>query len=290
MPPTCQPPDPNPRRPTVRLPPGACDAHCHVFGPAARFPYHPTRTYTPPDAPVEKLDALHRMLGLERAVLVQATCHGDDNRAMLDAIARSGGRCRGVAMVQPGIVDEELAALSAGGVRGVRSSHARHIGGAPNLDRLVALAERIEGLGWHLVVYLEADDLAGLADRLARLPVTVVLDHMARCMAAGGVGQRPFRALLDLMSSPNIWVKVSCAERLTATGAPYHDVIPLAQAVIDKAPDRVLWGTDWPHPNIAGRMPNDGDLVDLFARFAPDEALRRQILVDNPTRLYGFPI
>jgi predicted TIM-barrel fold metal-dependent hydrolase len=118
--------------------------------------------------------------------------------------------------------------------------------------------------------------------------VTVVLDHMARCMAAGGVTQKPFRALLDLMSSPNIWVKVSCAERLTAAGAPYHDVVPLAQAVIDKAPDRVLWGTDWPHPNIAGRMPNDGDLVDLFARFAPDEALRRRILVDNPARLYGF--
>jgi predicted TIM-barrel fold metal-dependent hydrolase len=259
-----------------------------VFGPAARFPYHPSRTYTPPDAPVEKLDALHRLLGIERTVLVQATCHGDDNSAMLDAIARSGGRCRGVAMVKPDVPERMLRALDAGGVRGVRSSHARHIGGAPDVGKLRALADRIEDLGWHLVLYVESDDLVDLVPDLARMPVTVVLDHMARCMAAGGTQQRPFRALLDLMGSPNIWVKISCAERLSATGAPFDDVVPLARAVIERAPDRVLWGTDWPHPNIEGVMPNDGDLVDLLARYAPDEATRRQIVVDNPARLYGF--
>jgi predicted TIM-barrel fold metal-dependent hydrolase len=285
---SCQPPDPNTRRPALTLPPLACDAHCHVFGPAARFPYHPSRTYTPPDAPIEKLDALHKTLGIARAVLVQATCYGDDNSAMLDAIARSNGRCRGVAMVKGDVSDETLKALDAGGVRGVRSSHARHVGGAPNLDKLRALADRIKGFGWHLVVYLESEDLVDLAPQLARMPVTVVLDHMSRCMAAGGVAQKPFHALLDLMESPNIWVKISCAERLTATGAPFHDVVPLARAVIAKAPDRVLWGTDWPHANIEGIMPNDGDLVDLLALYAPDEATRRRIVVDNPARLYGF--
>jgi predicted TIM-barrel fold metal-dependent hydrolase len=272
----------------LKLPAGACDAHCHVFGPAARFPYHPSRSYTPPDAPIEKLDALHELLGIERTVLVQATCHGDDNSAMLDAIAGSRGRCRGVAMVKTDVPEATLRALDAGGVRGVRSSHARHIGGAPDLGKLKALVERIKGLGWHLVLYVESEDLVELAPEIARLPAPVVLDHMARCMAAGGVQQKPFRALLDLLDSPNIWVKISCAERLTATGAPFDDVVPLARAVIEKAPDRVLWGTDWPHPNIDGVMPDDGDLVDLLARYAPDEATRRTILVDNPARLYGF--
>ena len=285
---TCQPPDPNPRAPSFALPPGACDSHCHVFGPGDVFPYHPKRSYTPPDAPREALAGLHATLGLDRAVIVQATCHGDDNRAMLDAIARSEGRYRGVAMIGDSIADAELEALHEGGVRGARMSFARHLSGPPDFSRIQRVARRIAPLGWHLVLYLEAEDVVENAQALGRLGVPVVIDHMARVRVADGLDQPAFRQLLDFLRDADFWVKISCAERLSATGPPFDDVVPFAAALIDAAPDRVLWGTDWPHPNIEGRMPNDGELTELLLAYAPDEVPRRKILVDNPARLYGF--
>lgn len=285
---TCQPPDPNTRTPDVAVPPLACDSHCHVFGPAARFPFDPGRSYTPPDASVEDFRRLQSILGFERAVIVQATCHGTDNAAMLDAIARSPARYRGVAMVDDGFSETDLRDLHDGGVRGVRLSFARHLAGPPNFTKIRRTADMIRPMGWHLVLYLEAEDVAENAAELRALRIPIVIDHMARVRPGDGVEQEAFRALLGLVGDDGFWVKVSGAERLSATAAPYHDLVPFARALIAAAPDRVLWGTDWPHPNIAGRMPNDGDLVDLLALYAPDAETRRRILVDNPARLYGF--
>src|SRR5882762_7787960 len=256
-------PDPNPIKPAYAPPPGACDAHCHIFGPATKFPYAPERRYTPPDSPKEKLRALHEHLGFGRAVLVQASCHGADNRAMLDAIAWSGklepgGAWRGVAMVGESATERELEALHAGGVRGVRFNFVRHLGGAPESH----------------------------AELFRRIRVPFVIDHMGRIQAAHGLDQRPFRMLLDLMTKNELaWVKVSGPERVSAGGKPFHDAMPFAAALVESAPERVLWGTDFPHPNVK-TMPNDGELVDFFAKVVPDEKIRKRILVDNPARLY----
>ena len=283
---TCKAPDPDTRAPSYRLPPGACDAHCHVFGPADRFPYAPDRAYTPPDAPVAELRRVHRTIGVERAVIVQASCHGTDNAAMLDAIASSGGAYRGVAIVGGDVADAELDALHRGGVRGVRFNFVRHLGGAPDLEVFDRVLGRIERLGWHVVLHLGAEDIVEHSDRIRRIRVPFVVDHMGRVKARNGLEQEPFRRLLELMRNELAWVKVCGAERVSSAGAPFRDAVPFAARLIEAAPDRVLWGTDWPHPNIAGDMPNDGDLVDLFAGFTADEALRRRVLVDNPTRLY----
>ncbi|MDH3286786.1 MAG: amidohydrolase family protein [Betaproteobacteria bacterium] len=278
-------PDPNPVTPKYVPPPGACDAHCHVFGPGARFPYAPERRYTPPDAPKEKLAALHRHLGFTRAVLVQASCHGHDNSAMLDAMSWSKGAWRGVAMLGDDVTERELERLHAGGTRGVRFNFVRHLGGAPDLQVIEHVVARIRPLGWHLQVHLDAEDIAAYSRFLDRLPVPFIIDHMGRVEAGRGLEQKPFRQLLELVkSNERAWVKVSGADRVSFTSKPFHDALPFARALIEVAPDRVLWGTDFPHPN-ANPMPNDGELVDLFAAFCPDE-LRHCILVDNPTRLY----
>jgi predicted TIM-barrel fold metal-dependent hydrolase len=278
-------PDPRPVKPKYPPPTGACDSHCHIFGPAAKFPYAPERRYTPPDAPKEKLRALHDHLGISRAVLVQASCHGGDNRAMLDAIAWARGAWRGVAMVGDEATERELDALHEGGVRGVRFNFVRHLGGAPDprvLERTLAM---VEPLGWHVVLHFDAEDIETHAGVFRKLRVPFVIDHMGRVDAAHGLGQKPFAMLLELMKNPLAWVKVSGPERISATGKPFHDAMPFAAALAQAAPDRVLWGTDFPHPNVK-TMPNDGELVDLFALTIPDEALRKRILVDNPARLY----
>jgi 2-pyrone-4,6-dicarboxylate lactonase len=285
---TCAPPDPNTRAPRFVLPPDSCDAHCHVFGPAHAFPYAPDRSYTPPDAPKERLAALHGILGIARAVIVQASCHGTDNRAMLDAIAASGGRYRGVAIVDDGCADADFAALHRGGVRGVRFNFVRHLGGVPDQRVFRRVIERIEALGWHLILHLDAADIVAFSAMFRALRVPFVIDHMGRVIAAGGLRQPPFQALLELMKLETCWVKVCGAERIASSGPPFHDALPFAQALLAAAPDRVLWGTDWPHPNIARHMPNDGDLVDLMPLMAPDAATRQKLLVDNPARLYGF--
>jgi 2-pyrone-4,6-dicarboxylate lactonase len=282
-------PHPDPHRPRAFTPPpGACDAHCHVFGPAARFPFAADRRYTPPDAGAEDLARLHDRLGLSRAVVVQASCHGTDNAALLDALRRGGGRRAGVAMIGDATSDAELDELHEAGVRGARVNFAAHLGGAPDPARVERTAARLVDRGWHLVCHFDAADLAEWAPLLDRLPCPYVIDHMARVDAAAGVDQPPFRALLALAADDRCWVKLSGAERLTADGPPpYDDVVPFARALIATAPDRVLWGTDWPHPNVR-HMPDDGDLIDLLAEFAPDPATRDRILVDNPARLYDF--
>ena len=288
--PTVAGPIPEASRPTAFTPaPLACDAHCHVFGPAGRFPFSPTRTYTPPDSGIEDFERLQQRLGLSRAVFVQASCHGNDNAAMLDAIGRGDGRYAGVAMIDDSYTATDLADLHENRVRGIRFNFVAHLGGAPDLDQFWRLVHRVEPLGWHVVLHFDAKDLPSYADLLEAMPVPYVIDHMARVPAADGVDQEPFRQLLALMATDEqCWVKISCAERLTAGRVPpYDDVIPLAQALVAVAPDRILWGTDWPHPNMAV-MPDEGQLVDLLADFVPDEAIRNQILVDNPQTLYDF--
>jgi predicted TIM-barrel fold metal-dependent hydrolase len=273
--------------PGIALPPGACDAHCHVFGPAALFPYAPDRSYTPPDAPVDALRRLHARLGISRAVIVHASCHGTDMRVTLDAIASSQGAYRGVACVDDSVTDPQLEALHAGGIRGIRFNFVKHLGGVPDLRVFRRLVERIKPLGWHIVLHFDADDIQQQQDLLRRIDVPFIIDHMGRVKAADGLEQRPFQLLLDLYrNNPLAWVKVCGAERVSAGKRPFSDAAPFAAALIAVDPARILWGTDWPHPNITQDMPNDGELVDLFAAFCPDRELRRRILVDNPTRLY----
>ena len=285
---TTAPPDPDTRTPRFRAPPLACDAHCHVFGPASRFPYAPDAPYWPPDSPFESLQKLHRILGIERAVIVHASCHGADMRVTLDAIARSGGRYRGTAIIDETYGDAEFSKMHQGGIRGVRFNFVRHLGGRPDMaffDRTVA---RLKELGWHLILHLDATDIVDLRRKLDAIPVPMVIDHMGRVKAADGLDQEPFKVLLGFMRNPNAWVKICGAERVSSKGPPFDDAVPFAQALIGVAPDRILWGTDWPHPNVGRHMPNDGDLVDLFPLMASDPDTQRRILVDNPARLYGF--
>jgi predicted TIM-barrel fold metal-dependent hydrolase len=283
---TCKGPDPDTRTPRFRLPPGACDAHCHVFGPADVFPYAPDRSYTPPDAPAARLRELHGILGVDRAVIVQASCHGTDNRSTLDAIARSNGAYRGIAIVDGSVTEAELRALDEGGIRGVRFNFVRHLGGTPDLEVFDRVLDRIAPLGWHVVLHLDAEDILEHAERIRRIRMPFVIDHMGRVRAKLGLDQAPFRQLLELMRNPLAWVKICGAERVSSAGAPFHDAVPFAQRLLETAPDRVLWGTDWPHPNIAGDMPNDGDLVELVPLVTADPDLQKRFLVDNPTRLY----
>ncbi|MDO9499079.1 amidohydrolase [Falsiroseomonas sp.] len=284
--PTCKGPDPDTRTPRLVLPPGACDAHCHVFGPGAVFPYAEDRAYTPPDAPFEGLVALHRKLGIARAVIVHASCHGSDMTVTLDGIARSGGTMRGVAVVEKGVTDAELARLHEGGIRGVRFNFVRHLGGMPEMAVFQRVLSQCEALGWHVVLHLDAQDIVPLAETIAAIRIPFVIDHMGRVKAKDGVGQPAFRQLLELMKNPLAWVKICGSERVSSAGAPFLDSVPFAQALLAAAPDRCLWGTDWPHPNIAGDMPNDGDLVDLLGAMTDDPALIRRVTVDNPDRLY----
>jgi 2-pyrone-4,6-dicarboxylate lactonase len=287
--PMLPPPHPDPHAPTAFVPPAdACDAHCHVFGPVDRFPFSATSTYTPPDATVEDLEQLQQRLGLARAVLVQASCHGTDNRAMVHALEYGRGRYAGVAMIGESTPEGDLHRMHEVGVRAARFNFVRHLGGAPDPEVFWRLVDRVVPLGWHLVLHFDAEDLPRHRDLLARIPVPFVIDHMARVDASAGIEQRPFQQLLELMQDERCWVKISGAERLTRDGTPpYDDVIPYARALVDAAPERVLWGTDWPHPNVRA-MPDDGDLVDLLADLVPDASARARILVDNPARLYDF--
>lgn len=285
---TCMPPDPNTRPPAFKMPARACDAHCHVFGPAHVFPYAPTREYTPPDAPKEKLRELHAILGVKRAVIVQASCHGTDNSAMLDAIAHSNGAYRGVCNASDEFSDDEFERLHAGGIRGVRFNFVKHLGGAPDLGNMRKVVDRVKGLGWHLVIHVDAEDLVEFQDLFASFDIPKIIDHMGRVPTSAGIHQKPFQILLDFMRRDDFWVKVCGSERISQAGPPFHDAIPYAMALLDVAPDRILWGTDWPHPNIRRFMPNDGDLVDLVPLFARDAGLQKKVLVDNPHRLYAF--
>lgn len=279
---------PHPSKPRFAPPPGAVDAHCHVFGPAATFPFAPGRKYTPCDASKEQLFALRDLLGFERIVIVQATCNGTDNSAMLDALAHSKGLARGVASVAPEVSDAELHLLHEAGVRGVRFNFLQRLADFTPRDVLMGIAERIAPMGWHVVVYFEAPDLPELWDFFTHLPTIVVVDHMGRPDVSEPVNGPQFERFVRLLREhPNIWSKVSCPERLSVSGPPaYDDVVPFARQLVETFPDRVLWGTDWPHPNLKTHMPDDGTLVDMIPRIATTAELRHKLLVDNPMRLY----
>jgi 2-pyrone-4,6-dicarboxylate lactonase len=287
--PTCKPPDPDTHHPKFRPPPGSCDAHCHIFGPGDRYPYAADRTYTPPDAPLAKFKELQSILGLERAVLVNASCHGTDNTVIVDAIAQSGGQYRGVANADDSFTERMFEDLHHAGFRGVRFNFVKHLGGVPDMGEFQRIIGKVKPLGWHVDLHFDAVDIPSSMDLINHLPIPFIIDHMGRVPTKNGLEQPPFQALLDLAKhNDKCWVKISGAERISSAGPPFTDAVPFARALIDVAPDRILWGTDWPHPNIARHMPNDGDLVDLVPLFAADPAMQKRILVDNPQRLYQF--
>ena len=286
--------DPKPSTPRYELPAGTVDAHCHVFGPGAEFPFAPERKYTPCDAGKEQLFALRDHLGVSRNVIVQATCHGADNRAMVDVVRSSRGRARGIATVRPDVSEVELRELDAAGVRGVRFNFVRRLVDAAPTEELATIAAKIAPLGWHAVVYFEAADLAELEDFFGSLPTPLVVDHMGRPDVTRPVDGPEFGRFLRFVERHDVWVKVSCPERLTVTGPPavdgetdaYRDVVPFARRVVAEFPERVLWGTDWPHPNLTDHMPDDGLLVDHLPHVAVTPQQRQKLLVDNPMRLY----
>ncbi len=279
---------PNPSVPEFSVPPGSVDAHCHVFGPGKTFPYAPQRKYTPCDASKERLFSLRDFLGFERNVIVQATCHGTDNRALVDAIQHSGEMARGVASVSRDISDEELDYLHAVGVRGVRFSFVKRLVDTLPHDALIEVGRRIQRLGWHMVVYVESPDLPELYDFFSQLPGVVVFDHMGRPYVNKDANGEEFDLFVRMLEeNENMWTKVSCPERLSKTGPPqYSDVAPFGRRLVETFPDRVLWGTDWPHPNMQSHLPDDGKLVDYIPDIAVSRELQHKLLVDNPMRLY----
>jgi len=280
--------DPAPTRPTFVLPPGAVDAHCHVFGPGDEFPFAAERKYTPCDASRDQLFALRDFLGVERNVVVQATCHGSDNRAMLDALVHARGRARGVATVRPDVGATELSEMHDVGVRGVRFNYVRRLVDPEPDAYYHRIVEKVAPLGWHVVIYFEAADLAERRNFFTSLETDVVIDHMGRpdvTQSVDGAAFAPFLSLMD--DHENFWCKVTCPERMSVAGPPgFDDVVPFARRVVERFPSRVLWGTDWPHPNLRDYMPDDGAIVDFVPRVAPTPELQRKLLVDNPMRLY----
>jgi len=281
-------PDPAPRAPLFKAPARSCDTHCHVYGPVNRYPYAATRPYTPPEAPFAALRTLHDRIGMERGVIVNAAPHGRDNQVVIDAIAESQGRYRGIGNVDDHMTDRELEALASGGLAGCRFTFISRLGGRPDMTAFDRIVERIRPLGWHVDLYVDDASLEELGPRLEKLTVPYVIDHMGLVEASAGAGQPAFRRLVSLLArDEKCWMKISGPERISRTGAPFHDAVPFAEQLIETAPDRVLWGSDWPHPNVPV-MPNDGDLIDLVPLYAPDEAIRRKLLVDNPARLFKF--
>jgi len=294
--PYCYPPDPNTRKPCFTPPPHSCDTHFHVFGPPETFPFVSTHEYTPPAAPLEHYLKMIAIIDIERAVVVQPSVHGLDNSATLDAIKNSAGRFRGIGRIDDQTPKSELQRLHDGGVRGVRFNLLDRPRGNVKLDVLDRCVEHIVEFDWSVDLHIDTKSLMAQEKRIRSMPIPVVIDHIARIKPAEGLNQPAFQLLLDLMKNKHVWLKVSGADKICNTnvhsyfGLPFVEVIPFARAAIAAAPDRVIWGTDWPHSNnfAPGRTPNDGDLVDLLAAFAPDEAVRKRILVDNPAALYGF--
>jgi len=278
---------PNPSKPKYNAPDGAVCAHCHVFGPQAMFPYAPGRKYTPCDAPKEKLFALRDFFGLDKNVIVQASCHPKDYRAMVDALDAADGRAQGGDFVGEEVTDDELSWMHKAGVRGVRFNFIRRLVDSTPRDVLERIAARVAKLGWHIVVYFEQADLAGMESFLTSLPTTVVVDHMACPDLKKGLDHPDFQKFLRLLESrKNFYCKVTCPERFTIAGPPYDDVVPYARTIVEGIPDRVLWGTDWPHPNMPKEAPDEGVLVDMIPKIAPTAELQKKLLVDNPMKLY----
>lgn len=277
-----------PSKPKLRLPPGACDAHVHVFGPRARFPFAEGRRYTPSDAPKELLFALHEWLGIQHCVIVQPACHGTDNSVTVDAVAATGGSYKGIALVDIAIADAELKRLAAAGLCGARFHYMEHLAAGPRIDEAIAFGKRLANIGWHLQIHMDGGRIAELAPAIKRSPVPVMIDHIGRIDASLGREQPAFRALLALMQNKNVWIKVSGIDRATRQGPPYSDAIPFARKLVEEFGERVVWGTDWPHPNHAPPVVDDGLLVDSLAQIAPHERARKALLVENPQRFYRF--
>lgn len=284
---TCMAPDYNTRTPRFEVPKNACDAHCHVFGPRDKFPYSQNATYWPPDTPEEALRKMHDTLGIQRAVLVQASCHGIDNTAMLDAIKNDPKRYKGVCIANDSFSSDDFKYLNDNGVSGVRFNFVTHLGGAPDLAMMERVLNKVIPLNWHLVIHVNAEDIVKYASFFDKFDMTIVVDHMGRVPTTDGIHQEAFQILCDFMQRENWWVKVCGSERI-AVQPPFYDAIPYAQKLVDIAPDRILWGTDFPHPNIKKYMPNDADLLELVPLIAPNKELQKKILVDNPAKLYGF--
>ena len=287
----CLPPDRNPRKPKVVLPKGSVDTHVHVFAPGYRL--SPDRGYTPPDSTLADLKHLHATLGIERVVFTQPSVYGIDNSAILDGMAAlnagTANRARGVVAITMAISDAELAALDARGVRGVRLN-TDNKGGMPiEMKAIPELAARIAPFRWHIEFLFPGKDIVELMPTLAAVKVPISIAHFAYQPATAGVNAPGFQALLELMRRGNTWMKISGANRVSATDLPpYDDVKLLAHALIAAAPQRIVWGTDWPHPNKYLVNPNDGDLVDAFGDWVTDEGMRRKIMVDNPAAFYRF--
>jgi len=281
--------DPDTKVPRFELPPGATDCHVHIYGPASRFPFVKERLHRAFEAPKESLCAMHARLGVERCVVVHGVTHGFDLSVTLDALFRAAGRTRAVAPADPAMDDRRLSELDAAGFRGVRFNFMPRLGGPPDPAALRRTAERIAPLGWHLVLHLDADDVLVHRDLLRSLAAPILFDHILRLDPSRGTGQAPFLALVEFLREGRVWVKLAAFEKFSKEAYPFRDICGLAAALVEAAPDRVVWGTDWPHPDVgAGGPTNDGDLADLIPSFAPTPELRRKLLVDNPARLYGF--
>jgi predicted TIM-barrel fold metal-dependent hydrolase len=283
----CQAPDPDARAPRVRIPPLATDTHFHILGPASEYPYVEDREYTPPDALPEHCRHLFHTLGIERAVLVQPSVYGYDNRRMLAAASQLGVPTRNVVVVAQETSDKEMERLHDTGTRGIRFISA-HKGGL-SLAQLEQISERVKGLGWHIQLLLRPPVLVELEPRLAKLSTDFVIDHIGLIRASdGGIEQPAFQALQRLIRTGRCWVKFTGGYRVSSEKPPFQDVIPLAHALVRERPDRILWGSDWPHVMVKENMPNTTDLLDLLSDWAPDEKTREQILVENPQKLFDF--
>ncbi len=289
--PPCAPPDFNPRKPKITLPKLSCDTHAHILGPIAKYAYSPARVYTPPDCLLTEYQKMLATLRVERAVLVQPSVYGSDNTVMLEAMRVGGGAFRGVAVVDDNIADAELAKLNAAGVRGVRVNIVdvkdRKPGTLP-MAQLIALAKRIAPMGWHMEFLMHCDEFPDMNHTFADFPVDIVLGHLGYMKTSLGVNNAGFQALLRLMKAGKAWVKFTGPYRISGEPLPHADTNTYAHALVAANPQRMLWGTDWPHVMVKSAMPNDGDLCDLLSSWIPDAATREQVLVTNPATLYGF--
>ena len=286
--PTIAPPDHNPKKPRLQLPPLACDSHFHVFGPHSKFPFAANRPYTPADAPKEDLFRLHEFLGFQRGVFVQSTCHGTDNSVLVDLLAAGQGRYRGSALLDPNTPDAEVERLDEAGVRGVRLHFfGSHFGPPQRREDVLRIIEKVSPYGWHIQIHTGGQGVLDLYEFITSLEAPVVIDHIGRIDIAEGLKGKTFSVLRRLLDRGNIWVKLSGTDRISKEKYPYADAIAFPRDLAAHAPERVVWGTDWPHPSH-NAVPNDGELVDLIAEIAPDTRTRQLMLVDNPARLFGF--
>ena len=272
----------------MRLPANSCDSHCHVFGPGSVFPYAPDRTFTPVDVPRVEVAALHEFLGFERAVVVQSACNGSDHSVLLDALAAGGGRLRGVALIDDSVSAADVENLHLAGVRGFRLNFLPHLRQPPGSEEIATVLSKVREYGWHAEVHVQGTGVSDYTDMIRALPCPVVIDHLGRVNIDEGPYSPSVRALQDLLDTGDVWVKVSGVDRVSQLGPPYEDAVALAALLVQHAPDRVLWGTDFPHPNIVGPAPDDGLLVDLLEQIAPTVDLLDRLLVANPAKFFDF--